>query len=238
MDLYIYSGVFEGIRMSNIAGKHKQGTLTSYVVGFFLSIICVLAPYYLVVHHIGSGNTLLAIIIGLALIQMIIQITFFLHLGRGPKPNWSLFFFASTVGIVVVVVGGSIVIINNLHYNMQPSEQVKKLINDEGIYQVGGSLTGACKEQHQNHQIIIKDGQVNPLYTYANKCDTLTIINQDSGVRHIVFGANSSSQAYAGENKITTSKGRGETITLSQPGTYQLHDQDQSAIAGYFIVNP
>lgn len=220
------------------AAKQEHGTMRSYVVGFLLSLTCTLIPYYLVVNQTVLGDTLLATILGFAVAQMIIQITFFLHMGRGPKPNWNLFFFVATVGVILMVVIGSVVIINNLHYNMQPSEQVKKLVNDEGIYQVGGLVTGACQEQYTNHQVIIKDGQVSPLHTYANKCDTLTFINQDNAPREISFGAHPAHQTYAGESDIIARQGRGETITLSQSGTYLFHDHLHAQTAGYFTVNP
>jgi len=101
------------------SGDH--GTVMSYVVGFVLSVICTLIPYYLVVNNILSGTTLQVCILAFAFVQMFIQITFFLHIGRGPKPRWNLVFFAGTFGIILMVVFGSIIIINNLHYNMSPS---------------------------------------------------------------------------------------------------------------------
>lgn len=217
---------------------HEHGTVRSYVIGFILSLIFTFIPYYLVVNHKISGTALLVTIMGFAVIQAIIQITFFLHLGRGPKPNWNLFFFISTVGIILIVVGGSIVIINNLHYNMQPSDQVKKLIADEGIYQIGGQLTGACKGQYTNHQVTINNGKVSPIHTTANKCDTLSFINDDKEVRDIAFGPHLHHIVYAGESELTALSGQSVTITLSEPGTITFHDHLHEEIAGSFTVNP
>lgn len=216
----------------------EHGTMKSYVTGFILSLILTFIPYYLVVNQAVTGSALLATIIGFAVLQMVIQVTFFLHLGRGPKPNWNLFFFISTVGIILVVVGGSIMIINNLHYNMSPSDQRKKLVGDEGIYQIGGEITGACYGQHTNHKVTIKNGQVRPLYTVASKCDRLTFINEDDEVREITFGTHPEHGVYAGENELIVRKGRSKSITLSEPGTYQFHDHLQAEIAGHFTVAP
>jgi cytochrome o ubiquinol oxidase operon protein cyoD len=225
---------------SKTAGKqpHEHGTIKSYVIGFILSLVFTIIPYYLVVNKTISGNGLLVAILGFAVIQMIIQITFFLHLGRGPKPKWNLVFFISTVGIVLVVVGGSIVIINNLHYNMQPSDQTKKLINDEGIYQLGGELTGACQGQYANHKVVILKGQVSPLHTYAHKCDTLTFINKDSQNREIGFGEHENHIAYAGQTEIRLRKGINETITLSETGSLPFHDHLDEIAAGQLTVTP
>jgi cytochrome o ubiquinol oxidase operon protein cyoD len=217
---------------------HEHGTTGSYVIGFILSLIFTLIPYYLVDNHTVSGMALLMTIMGFAVLQAIIQITFFLHLGRGPKPKWNLFFFVSTVGIILVVVGGSIVIINNLHYNMQPSDQTKKLIADEGIYQIDGLKTGACQVTRANHQVTIKNGQAMPLHTIANICDTLTFIDEDNTARVIGFGVHPYDVPYAGVGEVAIRKGQNLTLTLSEPGTYQFHDHLHYETAGDFMVKP
>ena len=216
----------------------EQGTIKSYVTGFILSLIFTLLPYYLVVNQIVAGRALLMTILAFAVLQLIIQVTFFLHLGRGPKPNWNLFFFLSTIGIILVVVGGSIMIINNLYDNMTPSDQKKYLVGREGIYQIGGETTGACQGIHANHQVTIKDGQVGPLHTDAQKCDTLTFINEDDNAREITFGTHPEHNSYAGEVELLVRNGRAKSITLSEPGTYEFHDHLQPETAGSFLVAP
>lgn len=221
--------------MSKAQSEH--GTTSSYVIGFALSLIFTVIPYYLVVNKVITGTSLLYTILGFAFLQMIIQVVFFLHIGRGPKPNWNLFFFISTVMIVLIVVGGSIIIINNLHYNMSPEEKIKRLVNNEGIYQVNGVQTGACQQLYDNHQIIIKDGLPSPAFIEAKKCDTLTFINQDDGEREVTFGPHPQHGVYAGVEELSVKKGRGKSITLSETGTYQFHDHLQPEMAGAFTVN-
>lgn len=236
MDLYLYHCLPKGIRMSKPQLEH--GNFVSYVIGFFLSLVFTFIPYYLVVDQTVRGGLLLGTILSFAVLQMIIQIVFFLHLGRGPKPLYNVVFFVSTVGIILVVVGGSIMIISNLHYNMSPQDQTKKLANDENIYQVKDQKTGACKGQYANHKITIKNGQPNPLHTVAIKCDTLTFINEDNQIRKITFGTHPNHGTYAGENELEVRKGRAKSITLSEPGRYQFHDHVQSEVAGGFTVIP
>lgn len=210
--------------------------MESYVVGFALSLVFTFIPYYIVVNQIVTGTALLVTILGFAVIQMIIQIVFFLHLGRGPKPLYNVVFFVSTVGIILVVVGGSVVIISNLHKNKTPPNQIKSLIDGEGIYQINGELTGACQGQHPNHKVTIKNGIVTPLYTAANKCDTLTFINEDESERRITFGEHEKHTSYAGENEYIVKKGRNKTITLSETGAHRFHDHLQKETAGVFTV--
>lgn len=216
--------------------ENERKTLESYIIGFALSLVFTFIPYYMVVNQIATGTALLVTILGFAVIQMLIQITFFLHLGRGPKPLYNIAFFVSTVGIILVVVGGSIVIMNNLHYNKTPSDQTKALIDKEGIYQINGELTGACHGQYANHQVTIKDGIVTPLYTAAKKCETLTFINEDETERKISFGEHDQHSSYGGETEVVVKKGRNKTITLSEAGAYRFHDHLDHETAGVFTV--
>lgn len=110
---------------------HKA--ITSYVVGFLLSIILTLAAYICVTLHLFQSSALLVVIFFLAFVQLAVQLLFFLHLGREKNPRWNLFFMVSTLGIVLLVVVASIWIMNNLNYNMSPA-QVMKYIQDQSSY--------------------------------------------------------------------------------------------------------
>ncbi len=241
MDIYLYYRVFNGIRMNKISHsthghpKGEHGTTKSYIIGFVLSLVFTAIPYYMVVNKSVSGTALLVTILGFAVLQMLIQIFFFLHLGRGPKPLYNVVFFASTVGIILVVVGGSIFIMRNLHY-MTPAEATKKLVQDESIYQIGGAMTGACQGARANHQVTIVNGRVSPAHTDAQLCDTLTFINEDSTEREITFGTHPQHGSYAGETELTLRNGRNKTITLNQTGSYQFHDHLDAEVAGDFTV--
>ena len=117
-------------------------------------------------------------------------------------------------------------------------DQVKKLVNDEAIYQIGGEKTGACQGTYVNHRVTIKDGMVSPLHTEANRCDTLTFIDEDSVSREIAFGAHIAHEPYAGNLEIPIRRGMPKTITLSESGTYRFHDHLQEQTAGDFTVKP
>ncbi len=216
----------------------EHGTMQSYIVGFLLSLVFTAIPYYLVVNKSVSGTTLLETIIGFAILQMAVQIFFFLHLGRGPKPLYNVVFFVSTVGIILVVVLGSIFIMNNLHYNMSAKEVTTKLAEREAISQVGGAQTGACQQIHANHKVTIRSGTVSPLHTEAHLCDTLTFINEDNIVRDIAFGPHPQHEIYSGESEVAVHKGYAKTITLNQSGTYPFHDHLNPEITGSFTVTP
>jgi cytochrome o ubiquinol oxidase operon protein cyoD len=216
----------------------EHGTTRSYIIGFILSLIFTIIPYYLVVNKVFTGTTLLAIILGIAVVQMFIQIFFFLHLGRGPKPFYNVVFFFATAGLIVFVVSASLFIMNNLHYNMLPEEVVRKQAQEEGISQIGGTDTGACQENKDNHIVTIKDGVASPMHTQANRCDTLTFLNKDKTKREMVFGPHPNYHNYGGEGMVVLDDGRPETITLNEPGDFMFHDHLVPSLSGHLTVTP
>ncbi len=216
--------------------NEEHGSVGSYVTGFVLSLIFTAIPYYFVVNNSFPSTTLIPVILGFGVIQMLIQIFFFLHLGRGPKPFYNIVFFISTVSLILVVVFGSIFIMDHLHYNMAPSDVTKKLAQGEGIDQVGGEKTGACQDLGSNHKVVIANDMVTTPHIYAKLCDTITFINEDQTARNITFGTHPEHGPYAGNDEISVTKSRSNSVTLNQTGDYQFHDHEDPRITGGFTV--
>jgi cytochrome o ubiquinol oxidase operon protein cyoD len=115
--------------------------MKSYIIGFISSILLTLAAYTLIEIHINSAHEtfshpfLTFAILTLAVIQFIVQIIFFLHIGRGPDSRWNLAIFVSTLAIVLILVIGSIWIMNHLNYNMMasPSQMNAYIQSQDGI---------------------------------------------------------------------------------------------------------
>lgn len=101
-----------------------HGTLRSYIVGFAISIVLTLAAYFLVVQYTASGGAVLSrpalifLIVALAIVQLGVQLVFFLHLGRDSKPHWNLIVFAYAALLIVAIVAGSLWVMYHLNYNM------------------------------------------------------------------------------------------------------------------------
>jgi cytochrome o ubiquinol oxidase subunit IV len=217
--------------------KPKHMAATPYVVGFVLSLVFTLIPYYLVVQKTFNTRALLATILGFAVLQLVVQVMFFLHLGREKKPRFNLVFLISTIGIILVVVGGSIWIMNHLHYNMSAVNVTDKVSNDEAVHHIDGEQIGTCPGgTGMNYKIELKNNTANPRHIDAQLCDTLTIVNLDGEARMINFGVHEKHQTYAGETGKTIRPGRNMVITLTEPGTYKFHDHLLDEISGDFTV--
>lgn len=130
-----------------------KATLRSYITGFVLSIALTLVAYILVLNHVNSGHKnyshdfIIAILIGLALIQFMVQAIYFLHLKKKGDARWNLLAFLFMSGIVAVIVIGSLWIMANLDYHHDqtktPIETNNYIIEDELPKQQ------ETKDQHQ-----------------------------------------------------------------------------------------
>ena len=116
-----------------------MNTFKSYVIGFVSSVVLTLLAYFLVDLHVRSSHewishpVLIFVIIGLALVQLLIQLIFFLHLGQESKPRWNLFVFLSTFSIILILVVGSLWIMNHLNYNMMSADVNTYMLNQENM---------------------------------------------------------------------------------------------------------
>ena len=112
----------------------NAGGVIAYVTGFIISLLLTLVAYYLVASKSVAGSTLVGLLLVLAVTQLMVQLYFFLHLGREEKPKWNLQMGLFAAMVVVILVIGSLWIMSNLEYNMHsPSEIDKEMIKDEGI---------------------------------------------------------------------------------------------------------
>lgn len=109
----------------------------AYINGFLLSILLTLVAFGLAQEHLQTGHVfpahevLLPIFIGLAIIQLIVQLVFFLHVGREDKPKWNAVALLFALFIVFVLVGGTLWIMNNLQQSQMQNSDV---FSQENMY--------------------------------------------------------------------------------------------------------
>jgi cytochrome o ubiquinol oxidase operon protein cyoD len=114
--------------------SRDEARYISYVVGFVLSVVATLLAYFFVVNHVWPKEMLVYIVLGIAIVQLVVQAVFFLHIGRGSNLKIITFLFAILMLLVIVV--GSIWIMNNLDYRMMqmtPEQMQLYMHQHEGI---------------------------------------------------------------------------------------------------------
>lgn len=94
-----------------------------YVIGFVLAIGLTILAYLTVTQHWLAGSTLVFGLMGLAVIQFVVQLIFFLHVGQESKPRWNLAVFLFTLLVLMIIVFGSLWIMYNLNYGMNMSSE-------------------------------------------------------------------------------------------------------------------
>lgn len=95
--------------------KEWHGTFKSYVIGFIVSVLLTAASFLMVILKLFTGRLLIYTLIGLALVQAIIQLLFFLHVGQEAKPRWETVVFYFMVMVLLIIAFGSIWIMNDLN---------------------------------------------------------------------------------------------------------------------------
>ncbi len=119
--------------MSNLPTTPKT---SSYILGFGLALILTLVAYLLAVGGHFHGWAITFVLAGLALLQLLVQLVFFLHIREESRPRWKLIALGFAVIVVVILVFGSLWIMVNLSYHHDhnsPTDVNNYLIQDEGF---------------------------------------------------------------------------------------------------------
>ena len=96
------------------SGQH--GSLKTYLLGFFFSLLFTLVSFAVVYFNLFAVRDLYIIISISALLQAVVQLVLFLHLGAESKPKWNLMVFLFMALIVLCIVLGSLWIMNEIDY--------------------------------------------------------------------------------------------------------------------------
>lgn len=102
-------------------------TMRPYIIGFALSSILTLTVPALLWLHASTHHTfpthqeLYIAFTVLALLQLFVQLTFFLHVGRESKPRWNMTALAFALIVVTILVGGTLWIMHNLMHGQTDS---------------------------------------------------------------------------------------------------------------------
>ncbi|MCC8406000.1 cytochrome o ubiquinol oxidase subunit IV [Paraburkholderia sp. MMS20-SJTN17] len=105
----------------NAHGAHSEGghgSFGSYTAGFVLSVILTVAAFALVMTGTLTGQSALLAIAGLAFVQILVHLVFFLHMNTSSSQRWNVTAFAFTALTAVIVIGGTLWVMHNVSMNM------------------------------------------------------------------------------------------------------------------------
>lgn len=108
-----------------------HGSLRSYLIGFALSVVLTLIPFWLVMGEpLSNPIHAVAIIFALGAVQMIVHLHYFLHVSLKVDSGWQVMALLFTVLLLAIVLAGSIWVMFHLHENMMPAhDQIERIRN-------------------------------------------------------------------------------------------------------------
>ncbi|HEY1063823.1 MAG TPA: cytochrome o ubiquinol/quinol oxidase subunit IV [Candidatus Saccharimonadales bacterium] len=112
-----------------------HASLNAYVIGFVTSLALTGAAYWAAISDGLSSRIAIGSIAVLAVLQCVVQLRQFLHLGDEFKPRWKVIMFFTMLSILLILVIGSVWIMTNLNYRMvhSPGEMVEYVESQDGL---------------------------------------------------------------------------------------------------------
>jgi cytochrome o ubiquinol oxidase operon protein cyoD len=103
------------------AAEGAHFTLRTYLTGFAAAAVLTAMPFWIVMTGaITSTVVATAVVVVLAIAQIIVQTWSFLHLNARAQEGWKLVAYVFTAVIVVITIVGSLWIMAHLNSNMMP----------------------------------------------------------------------------------------------------------------------
>ena len=95
-----------------------HGTVKSYIIGFVLSLLLTFGSFGLVMSGALSHTITIIGVVALCVLQLLVQLVYFLHMGASKSARDNLPTFVFTVMIIAIIVGGSAWVLYNMNVNM------------------------------------------------------------------------------------------------------------------------
>jgi len=104
--------------------SHDSSHLRQYIIGFLLSLALTLISFGVVMMpHTGllSSTGGLTAIVVLCVVELIVQLVYFLHLGTADSKRTNTAIFLCTGTLIAIIVGLSLWVMHNANVNMMPT---------------------------------------------------------------------------------------------------------------------
>lgn len=100
-------------------GPHSS--LKEYVIGFVLSVILTAIPFWLVMANVITDRTTAVLVLGgLAVVQIVVHMVFFLHMNGKVEGGWTLLSTIFTIVFVAIAIAGTLWVMFHMNTNMMP----------------------------------------------------------------------------------------------------------------------
>ena len=98
-----------------------------YLVGFLLSVILTVIPFWLVMAKVLPADLTKLVILGFAAVQIVVQMVYFLHMNGKIEGGWSMLSLIFTVVFVAIILAGSVWVMYHMNTNMMPVHDMRNM---------------------------------------------------------------------------------------------------------------
>ncbi|MBW8734952.1 MAG: cytochrome o ubiquinol oxidase subunit IV [Asticcacaulis sp.] len=109
--------------VAELAHAHHDGghgSVKSYLTGFVLSVVLTGVPFALVMLHLMPVATLIPVIIGVGVVQIVVHLVYFLHMNVSSSQVWNNAAFVVALIIVLILIVGTLWVMYHMNHNMMP----------------------------------------------------------------------------------------------------------------------
>ena len=96
----------------------SHGSLSTYTIGFILSVILTLVAFGAVMTGGLSRALTLTTIFSAAILQILVHLRYFLHLDISSASHWNMQWLIFTISTILLFVAGSLWIMWHLNYRL------------------------------------------------------------------------------------------------------------------------
>ncbi|MDX1802548.1 MAG: cytochrome o ubiquinol oxidase subunit IV [Alcanivorax sp.] len=102
--------------------EFPHSSFSGYMIGFALSVILTVIPFWMVMTDaLSSTAATITIILGLALVQIVVHMVYFLHMNFHSQGGWNMLSLIFTGILVFITILGSLWVMYHMNVNMMPS---------------------------------------------------------------------------------------------------------------------
>ena len=92
------------------------------MIGFVACIALTLASFGAVMTGLLPRGAVMGVLVLLCVVQLLVQLVFFLHLGSAPDQRSNTGIFICTALLIAIIVAGSLWVTHNANVNMMPTQ--------------------------------------------------------------------------------------------------------------------
>ena len=105
-----------------------HGTLSTYLLGFVLSVVLTAIPFWLVMGGaLPSKQVTALVIMAFAAVQIVVHMIYLLHMNTTSENGWSMMALIFTIVMVVIALSGSLWVMHHLTTNMMPVHEMSRM---------------------------------------------------------------------------------------------------------------